>query len=73
MIIIETKTFTLGLRWECFSKIYIDVPAHLTKEQAIRHIKDNWNEIFDEIGLPDSGYIPDSEKPCFDVHCELED
>ena len=53
-------------------KTSVEVPAHLTEEEAAQYVKDNWSKIISANGLPNGEYVLDSEEPYFDVHCEFE-
>jgi len=72
VIDIKTKTFIFQTSWKMLGKTSVEVPAHLTEEEAVQYVKDNWSNIISANGLPSGEYVLDSEEPYFDVYCEFE-
>jgi len=66
------KRFYFGQQWSVYGTNSVEVPEGFTIEQAINHVKENW----DNVGLARSPvYLQDSDEPdfeCCGFDCEDE-
>ena len=58
-----TKRFYFGQYWQLYGTNSIEVPAHFTIEEAMEHVRANW----DDIGLASgASYVMGSDEPDFE-------